>query len=112
MQGGMGQMQMGVGGGGMGPAIGMGGPGMQVSMAGCMPGSNVMQGSPMGVPAGMMHQNPATPGQMPPQQSQEKLDNISKVKSLMLPLRESLMLTLKTAAQTLHQNNLIDAGTM
>ena len=45
-----------------------------------------------------------------PQQPQEKLDNISKVKSLILPLRETLSLTLKTAAQALHQNSLIDAG--
>ncbi|KAL0275697.1 UNVERIFIED_CONTAM: hypothetical protein PYX00_003485 [Menopon gallinae] len=45
-----------------------------------------------------------------PQQPQEKLDNISKVKSLINPLRESLALTLKTAAQALHQNSLIDAG--
>ncbi|KAK6631679.1 hypothetical protein RUM43_013743 [Polyplax serrata] len=45
-----------------------------------------------------------------PQQPQEKLDNISKVKSLIIPLRESLSSTLKTAAQALHQNSLIDAG--
>ena len=45
-----------------------------------------------------------------PQQPQEKLDNISKLKSLILPLRESLSQTLKTAAQALHQNSLIDAG--
>lgn len=100
--------------GGMGPMQMVGGPGMQGPGGNVMQsmGGNVMQtmpgGSPMGVPGGMMHQNPG----MPQQQSQEKLDNISKVKSLMQPLRESLMLTLKTAAQTLHQNHLIDAGTM
>ncbi|XP_023706449.1 mediator of RNA polymerase II transcription subunit 29 [Cryptotermes secundus] len=46
------------------------------------------------------------------QQAQEKLDNISKVKSLMTPLRESLALTLKTAAQILHQNSLVDVGSL
>lgn len=45
------------------------------------------------------------------QQTQDKLDNISKVKSLVGPLRESLAIALKTAAQTLHQNSLVD-GTM
>ncbi|KAJ9574708.1 hypothetical protein L9F63_008121 [Diploptera punctata] len=69
---------------------------------------------------GVMPQVPQQPGpgtpqqqqmQQPmPQQAQEKLDNISKVKSLITPLRESLALTLKTAAQTLHQNNLVDVG--
>jgi len=114
VQGGMGQMGMGMGGGGMGQpmgGMGMGGP-MQVPMQ--VPGGMMAAQSPM---SALMHQNPGTPGQMQggpmqQQQAQEKLDNISKVKSLMHPLRESLMLTLKTAAQTLHQNNLIDAGSM
>lgn len=44
------------------------------------------------------------------QQPQEKLDNISKVKSLVGPLREALSLTLKTATQTLQQNSLVDVG--
>lgn len=48
--------------------------------------------------------------QTPIQQSQEKLDNISKVKSLIGPLRDSLALALKSAAQTLHQNSLIDTS--
>ncbi|XP_008545109.1 mediator of RNA polymerase II transcription subunit 29 [Microplitis demolitor] len=44
------------------------------------------------------------------QQTQEKLDNISKVKSLVGPLRESLAIALKTAANTLTQNSLVDVG--
>ncbi|XP_043490986.1 mediator of RNA polymerase II transcription subunit 29 [Polistes fuscatus] len=46
------------------------------------------------------------------QQAQEKLDNISKVKSLVGPLRESLAVGIKTAAQTLHQNSLVDIGSL
>ncbi|XP_076393311.1 mediator of RNA polymerase II transcription subunit 29-like [Megachile rotundata] len=46
------------------------------------------------------------------QQTQEKLDNISKVKSLIGPLRESLAIALKTAAHTLHQNSLVDVGSL
>ncbi|XP_014282369.1 mediator of RNA polymerase II transcription subunit 29 [Halyomorpha halys] len=45
-----------------------------------------------------------------PPQAQE--NNISKVKSLIGPLRESLAATLKTAAQTLHQNSLVDVGSL
>ncbi|XP_066589895.1 mediator of RNA polymerase II transcription subunit 29 [Prorops nasuta] len=45
-------------------------------------------------------------------QAQEKLDNISKVKSLVGPLRESLAVALKTAAQTLNQNSLVDVGSL
>ena len=44
------------------------------------------------------------------QQPQEKLDNISKVKSLVGPLREALTVTLKSATQTFHQNSLVDVG--
>jgi mediator of RNA polymerase II transcription subunit 29 len=50
------------------------------------------------------------PTQTPIQQSQEKVDNISKVKSLIGPLRDSLSVALKTAAQTLHQNSLVDTS--
>ena len=46
------------------------------------------------------------------QQTQEKFDNISKVKSLVGPLRESLGIAIKTAAQTLHQNSLVDVGSV
>lgn len=72
---------------------------------------------------GVMPQVPQQPGPGTPQQAQqlqpqiqqqpqEKFDNISKVKSLIIPLRESLALTLKTAAQTLHQNSLVDVGSL
>ncbi|XP_066159119.1 mediator of RNA polymerase II transcription subunit 29-like [Euwallacea fornicatus] len=44
------------------------------------------------------------------QQSPQALDNISKIKSLIGPLRDSLALTIKTAAQTLSQNSQIDSG--
>ncbi|ENN72232.1 hypothetical protein YQE_11095, partial [Dendroctonus ponderosae] len=44
------------------------------------------------------------------QQPPQPLDNISKIKSLVGPLRETLALTIKTAAQTLNQNNQIDSG--
>ncbi|KAG8229985.1 hypothetical protein J437_LFUL008563 [Ladona fulva] len=64
-------------------------------------------------------QQPGTPQQQaqPPQQQQipqqqERLDNISKVKSLMPALKESLMAVFKTAAQTFHQNSLVDIGSM
>lgn len=68
---------------------------------------------PMGmnqmVPANQV-QHQMHPSQTPVQQSQEKFDNISKVKSLIGPLRDSLALALKSAAQTLHQNSLIDTS--
>lgn len=67
----------------------------------------------------VLTQQPGTPqaqqqmqSQVPQQHAQEKLDNISKVKSLIGQLRESLGVTLKTAAQTLHQNSLVDVGTL
>ncbi|KAK7790666.1 hypothetical protein R5R35_006554 [Gryllus longicercus] len=71
---------------------------------------------PSGIPQ-VPQQQPGTPQQAQqiqqmPQQTQEKLDNISKVKSLIGPLRESLAITLKTAAQTLHQNSLVDVGSL
>ncbi|XP_031629100.1 mediator of RNA polymerase II transcription subunit 29 [Contarinia nasturtii] len=46
----------------------------------------------------------------PTQSKTETLDNIAKVKSLTGPLRDSLAMTLKTAANLLHHNNLIDNG--
>lgn len=66
-------------------------------------------GMQMAVPGTMMQQ--PSPQQMQPQPPQaEKSDNISKVKSLIGPLRETLTATLKSAAQVLHQNYHIDAG--
>ncbi|XP_054271472.1 mediator of RNA polymerase II transcription subunit 29 [Macrosteles quadrilineatus] len=66
----------------------------------------------------VMSQQPGTQNapqmqpQMPQPHSQEKLDNISKVKSLIGQLRESLAVTLKNAAHALHQNSQIDVGTV
>lgn len=50
------------------------------------------------------------PGLVQPPQQMEKLDNISKVKSLIVPLRESLKNVLNSAAQLLTQNNVICNG--
>ncbi|XP_071443584.1 mediator of RNA polymerase II transcription subunit 29 isoform X2 [Hetaerina americana] len=63
-------------------------------------------------------QQPGTPQQQgQPQQQQipqqqERLDNISKVKSLMPALKESLVAVFKTSAQTFHQNCLVDVGSL
>ncbi|XP_075227608.1 mediator complex subunit intersex [Lycorma delicatula] len=81
----------------MPPMAQQGPPGMQQVMA-------QQPGTPQGQ---QMTQQP----QMT-QQAQEKLDNISKVKSLITQLRESLAVTLKTAGNTLHQNSLVDVGNM
>uniref|UniRef100_A0A2C9GUH5 Mediator of RNA polymerase II transcription subunit 29 n=1 Tax=Anopheles culicifacies TaxID=139723 RepID=A0A2C9GUH5_9DIPT len=43
-------------------------------------------------------------------QQTEKVDNISKVKVLVGPLRDALSTTIKTAAQLIQQNTLADAG--
>ncbi|KDR15695.1 mediator of RNA polymerase II transcription subunit 29 [Zootermopsis nevadensis] len=77
----------------------------------------MQQQGPGVIPQVPQQPGPGTPQQaqqMQPQiqQAQEKFDNISKVKSLIAPLRESLALTLKTAAQTLHQNSLVDVGSL
>ncbi|KAG5887428.1 hypothetical protein JTB14_024627 [Gonioctena quinquepunctata] len=56
-------------------------------------------------------QQQAVQQQIQQQQAQQQpLDNISKIKSLIGPLRESLSNTIKTAAQTLNQNSQVDAG--
>ena len=77
------------------------------------------QGGPVGMPqmvaTSMSQMSSVPPGQHPLHQSgtmqtQEKIDNISKVKSLVGPLRESLSTVLKSAAHTLHQNNQIDTS--
>ncbi|XP_053615616.1 mediator of RNA polymerase II transcription subunit 29 isoform X1 [Plodia interpunctella] len=69
-------------------------------------------GMQMQVPGAIMQQQ--SPQQMPPaipqQTPQDKLDNISKVKTLMGSLRESIPMTLKSAAQILHQNHNIDSN--
>lgn len=75
---------------------------------------NPMMGGMAQAPNPQMAQAPQQPPQQVQQQSQqaqEKLENISKVKSLVGPLRDSLSTALKSAAQTLHQNALVDNGT-
>ncbi|EFA01132.1 mediator of RNA polymerase II transcription subunit 29 [Tribolium castaneum] len=62
---------------------------------------------------GMIPQpNPQQPQQQQQQQPHQPLDNISKIKTLIGPLRESLSNTIKTAAQTLNQNSQVDAGSL
>ncbi|CAG4959750.1 unnamed protein product [Colias eurytheme] len=70
---------------------------------------------PMQMPvSGQIMQQPS-PQQMQPampqQTQQDKMDNITKVKTLMGSLRESLPMTLKSAAQILHQNHSVDCNT-
>ncbi|XP_060535476.1 mediator of RNA polymerase II transcription subunit 29 [Cylas formicarius] len=48
--------------------------------------------------------------QIQQQQPPQPLDNISKIKSLIGPLRDTLASTIKTAAQTLSQNSQVDSG--
>ncbi|KAJ8709213.1 hypothetical protein PYW07_009039 [Mythimna separata] len=78
-------------------------------------GSTPNVGMQMPVPGTIMQQ--PSPQQMQPQQQmpqqpqqQDKMDNISRVKTLMGSLRESIPLTLKSAAQILHQNHNIDSN--
>ncbi|XP_028038928.1 mediator of RNA polymerase II transcription subunit 29 [Bombyx mandarina] len=61
----------------------------------------------------MQQQSPQQmqPAPVPQQTQQDKMDNISKVKSLMGSLRESIPMTLKSAAQILHQNHNADSNT-
>ncbi|KAI8437559.1 hypothetical protein MSG28_011856 [Choristoneura fumiferana] len=76
---------------------------------------NVGVGMQMAVPPTIMQQpSPQHAQQMQPQMPQQpqpdKMDNISKVKTLMGSLRESIPMTLKSAAQILHQNHNIDSN--
>lgn len=64
-----------------------------------------MQQPPLNVPPGMQTMIPPQP-----QQQMEKMDNISKVKSLIIPLRESLKNLFNSAAQLLTNNNVICNG--
>ncbi|XP_077292001.1 mediator complex subunit intersex [Arctopsyche grandis] len=103
------QVVGGVGVGGVGVGVGVGGVGVGVGVGVGMQ----LQSGPVGVPVMMQQPSPQQLQQpMPPQPTQplEKLDNISKVKSLVGPLRDSLTATLKSAAQVLHQNYLVDNG--
>ncbi|XP_020802449.1 mediator of RNA polymerase II transcription subunit 29 [Drosophila serrata] len=63
-----------------------------------------MQASPSGPPVPVQHQQQQQPQPM----QAEKLDNISRVKTLLGPLRESMFLTIRSSAFTLQQNNLAD----
>ncbi|XP_037052415.1 mediator of RNA polymerase II transcription subunit 29 [Bradysia coprophila] len=85
------------------PGVGVGG----MPMVGISPGS-MMASSPQQMP-GMMSQQ-QNPGAMPGQP--QPTDNISKVKSLMVPLRDSLSTTLKQAAQLVQHNNMTDNGNL
>ncbi|KAG6457520.1 mediator of RNA polymerase II transcription subunit 29 [Manduca sexta] len=69
-------------------------------------------GMQMPVPGPIMQQQSPQQMQpaMPQQTQQDKMDNISKVKTLMGSLRESIPMTLKSAAQILHQNHNIDSN--
>ncbi|XP_037949248.1 mediator of RNA polymerase II transcription subunit 29-like [Teleopsis dalmanni] len=83
---------------------------MQQQQMGVGPGPNAMM---QVVSPAMQQQSPQVPNpvqqaQQQQQQQAEKTDNISKVKSLLGPLRESLFLTLRAAAFALQQNNLSD----
>lgn len=68
--------------------------------------NTMQQPSPQNMPPGMQ------PGLAHPAQQMigDKLDNISKVKSLIGPLRESLKNLFNSAAQLLSQNNYICNG--
>lgn len=85
------------------------------------PNMHQMQRNPMQSPQmqqmGISPQQPqqAAPVQQPqqgPPQMQPSVDSITKARSMVGLLRESLSSTLKAASQTLHHNNLTDAGTM
>ncbi|XP_055607909.1 mediator of RNA polymerase II transcription subunit 29 [Uranotaenia lowii] len=104
------------------PGVVPGGPGGPVGMpGGPVPGvgvSPVMMQSPQmqqQQQAAQQQQQAAQAQQQQQQQQQaqqpEKVDNISKVKGLVGPLRDALFTTIKSAAQLLQQNNLNDAGT-
>ncbi|XP_075984909.1 mediator complex subunit intersex [Anticarsia gemmatalis] len=70
-------------------------------------------GMQMPVPGTIMQQQSPQqmqPQPMPQQTQQDKMDNISKVKTLMGSLRESIPMTLKSAAQILHQNHNVDSN--
>ncbi|XP_063233783.1 mediator of RNA polymerase II transcription subunit 29 [Bacillus rossius redtenbacheri] len=61
-------------------------------------------------PQGTPQQPPTMQQSQQMSQPPDKLDNISKIKSLVGPLRDTLAITLKSASQAIHQNSLIDVG--
>ncbi|KAI9577412.1 hypothetical protein GQX74_013655 [Glossina fuscipes] len=85
-----------IAGSGVGPSNSM----MQSGVSPLMQSSPQQSGQQM---TGQMSQNPAV------QQQSEKIDNISKVKSLFAPMKESLLNTFRGAAYTLQQNNSADS---
>ncbi|XP_057372590.1 mediator of RNA polymerase II transcription subunit 29-like [Daphnia carinata] len=66
------------------------------------------------VPTQQVAANPSMPNPTAshPTTEQQKLDHIAKVKTLLWPLKESLITSFKTAAQNFNQNGMIDFGTM
>lgn len=70
--------------------------------------NQMVQPNPVLLSSAQHNMHPNQPPPPPMQPAQEKQDNISKVKSLIGPLRDSLAVALKSAAQTLHQNSLVD----
>ncbi|CAH4027560.1 mediator of RNA polymerase II transcription subunit 29 [Pieris brassicae] len=88
----------------------------QMSMhSGMNPGPPMGAAPPMQMPVcGQIMQQPPhqmAPAPMPQQTQQDKMDNITKVKTLMSSLRECLPVTLKSAAQILHHNHNVDSNT-
>ncbi|KAJ6649765.1 Mediator of RNA polymerase II transcription subunit 29 [Pseudolycoriella hygida] len=83
------------------------------NMVGISP-SNMMASSPQQQMPGMMgpQQNPAGMAMPGPQPQPHATDNISKVKSLIGPLREALATTLKLAATLLQHNSITDNGNL
>jgi hypothetical protein len=103
-------MQQQMGGQGQGPQGQqmMGGPSPQ------------QQQQSQGLPTGaMIHPHSGHPGGGPQQQQQqqqqmhqgqERFDNISKAKSLVAPIKDTLSSVLRTAATCIYANNMIDSG--
>lgn len=99
-----------------GPGVPVGIPGGQVGVSPVMMQSPQMQQQQQQQQVAVQQQQQQAQAhqhqsQQQQQQQTEKVDNISKVKALIGPLRESLAATIKTAALLLQQNNLNDAGT-
>ncbi|XP_049876693.1 mediator of RNA polymerase II transcription subunit 29-like [Pectinophora gossypiella] len=80
--------------------------GMHIPSAGTV----MQQPSPQQMQPGPGPGGPGPGPAMPQQPQQDKMDNISKVKTLMGSLREAIPTTLKSAAQILHQNHTTDSN--
>ncbi|GAB6030343.1 hypothetical protein CHUAL_006008 [Chamberlinius hualienensis] len=68
----------------------------------------VVGGGQMGPMSGQLQHGPDM--KMAPPQHDIKMDNISKVKSLIWPLKESLAVCMRVAAGNIHHNSAVDAG--